>query len=133
MSNIIYLKNFSLLDEIEEHKLYQIERRNIFNNYYPLQLFSSKFFKNIEFENITIFYGGNGSRKTTLINIISDKTNASVKSNIDKGSFFDLYVKNCKYEMSYDYPSEIKKISSDDVFDYLLDVRSINANVNRKK
>lgn len=35
--------------------------------------------------------------------------------------------------MSYDYPSEIKKISSDDVFDYLLDVRSINANVNRKK
>lgn len=36
---MIYLKNFSLLDEIEEHKLYQIERRNIFNNYYPLQFF----------------------------------------------------------------------------------------------
>ena len=28
---------------------------------------------------------------------------------------------------------EIKLITSDDVFDYLIDVRSINANVNRQK
>lgn len=131
---MIYLRNFTLLDEIQEHNIvcYE-ERRNIFNNYYPLHLFSSKSFKEINFDKITIFYGGNGSGKTTLINMISQKLNASRKSPIDKGSCFDLYVEHCDYEMSFEQPMEIKLITSDDVFDYLIDVRSINANVNRQK
>lgn len=131
---MIYLKNFTLLDENQEHHIVCYEEiRRIFNNYYPLHLFSNKSFKNIDFNKITIFYGGNGSGKTTLINIISEKLNATRKSIIDKGSYFDLYVKHCNYEMSLDEPTEIKLITSDDVFEYLLDVRSINANVNRQK
>ena len=35
--------------------------------------------------------------------------------------------------MTYEEPIEIKTITSDDVFDYLLDIRSINANINRRK
>lgn len=65
--------------------------------------------------------------------MISQKLNASRKSSIDKGSYFDLYVEHCDYEMSFEQPMEIKLITSDDVFDYLIDVRSINANVNRQK
>ena len=131
---MVYLKKFTLLDEIQEHNIeFNEERRNIFNNYYPLHLFSSKSFKEINFDKITIFYGGNGSGKTTLINMISQKLNASRKSPIDKGSYFDLYVKHCDYKMSFDEPTEIKLVTSDDVFDYLIDVRSINANVNRQK
>lgn len=131
---MVYLKKFTLLDEIQEHNIeFNEERRNIFNNYYPLHLFSSKSFKEINFDKITIFYGGNGSGKTTLINMISQKLNASRKSPIDKGSYFDLYVEHCDYEMSFEQPMEIKLITSDDVFDYLIDVRSINANVNRQK
>lgn len=131
---MVYLKNFNLLDDIQEHNIVCYEEiRKIFNNYYPLHLFSNKSFKYIDFDKITIFYGGNGSGKTTLINIISEKLNASRKSSIDKGSYFDLYVKHCDYEMSFDGPTEIKLITSDDVFDYLLNIRSINANVNRQK
>lgn len=131
---MIYLKKFTLLDELQEHNIVSYEeQRRIFNNYYPLHLFSTKSFKNIDFDKITIFYGGNGSGKTTLINIISEKLNASRKSEIDKGSYFDLYVKHCNYEISFDEPIEIKLITSDDVFDYLLNIRSINANVNRQK
>ena len=131
---MVYLKKFTLLDEIQEHNIeFNEERRNIFNNYYPLHLFSSKSFKEINFDKITIFYGGNGSGKTTLINMISQKLNASRKSPIDKGPYFDLYVEHCDYEMSFEQPMEIKLITSDDVFDYLIDVRSINANVNRQK
>jgi len=127
---MVYLKKFTLLDEIQEHNIeFNEERRNIFNNYYPLHLFSSKSFKEINFDKITIFYGGNGSGKTTLINMISQKLNASRKSPIDKGSYFE----HCDYEMSFEQPMEIKLITSDDVFDYLIDVRSINANVNRQK
>ena len=79
------------------------------------------------------FVGTNGSGKTTLINMISEKLNASRRSKVNKGSYFDLYVDHCNYEMSFEQPTEIKLITSDDVFDYLLDVRSINSNVNREK
>lgn len=130
---MIYLKRFELLNEDKEHGLFDRERRRIFNTYYPIGIFSQKEFQEIIFDRITIFYGGNGSGKTTLLNIISEKLESLRKSNIDKGSFFDLYVETCKYEMTYEEPIEIKTITSDDVFDYLLDIRSINANVNRRK
>ena len=131
---MLYLKNFTLLDQVQEFTILRDEEtRRIFNNNYPLHLFPTRSFKNIDFDSITIFYGGNGSGKTTLINIISQKLNATRKSPIDKGSYFDLYVKHCTYEMSFEQPTEIKLITSDDVFDYLLDIRSINANVNRQK
>ena len=130
---MIYLKSFELLNENREHGLFDIERRRIFNNYYPIGIFTNKELEEIKFDRITIFYGGNGSGKTTLLNIISEKLESIRKSKIDKGSYFDLYVDKCSYEMSFEEPMEIKTITSDDVFDYLLDVRSINSNVNRRK
>ena len=44
---MVYLKNFSLLSERQEHDiLYYEETRQIYNNnYYPLHLFSQKEFK----------------------------------------------------------------------------------------
>ncbi len=131
---MIYLKKFTLLTDRQEHDIvFGKEMRRIFNSYYPIGLFSSKDLKELDFTTITIFYGGNGSGKTTLINMIAEKLEATRKTRLDKGSFFDIYVEDCKYEMSYEDPIDIKLISSDDVFDYLLDVRSINMNVNRKK
>lgn len=131
---MIYLKTFTLLDEEQEYNLARFrERRRIFNNQYPLQLFYVKEFQNIEFDNITIFYGGNGSGKTTLLNIIADKLLAERKSVIDKGSYFKLYVDECQFEMSSEEPIEVKVIASDDVFEYLLDIRAINSGVNKNK
>ena len=48
---MIYLKKFELLDEIQEHYLFDTEKRKIFNSYYPVGLFSTKGFKNIIFSN----------------------------------------------------------------------------------
>ena len=39
---MIYLKKFELLDEIQEHYLFDTEKRKIFNSYYPVGLFSTK-------------------------------------------------------------------------------------------
>ena len=132
---MIYLKNFSLLEEVDESNMITF-KMNIHNNLYPLKIFPEKGFKYIEFEPITIFYGGNGSGKTTILNIISDSINAS-KRNIDKkGDLFNQYVELCKqhYELIHkDECKAIKYISSDDIFDYLLDLKAINSNVNRRK
>lgn len=131
---MIYLKNFKLLSERQEHDILFGDMRNIYNNYYPIGIFPLKGLFDIEFSDITIFYGGNGSGKTTLLNVISEKLNANRKTFFDKGNHFDMYVKSCKNEMdTFKKPYEVKNISSDDVFDYLLDIKSINANVNRMK
>ena len=129
---MIYLKNFKLPNNEMESNIR--DPRQIYNgNYYPLGLFSSKELTNIDFENITIFYGTNGSGKTTLLNVISNKLNASRNNGINKGTNFDNYVSVCKFEMANNKPAEIKVVSSDDVFDYLLDIRSINNHINRRK
>ena len=131
---MIFIKKFILLDEREEHMVLSAESRNIYNSNYPVNIFSMKRLKEIELSDITCFYGGNGSGKTTLLNIIAEKLNANRKSIFSKSTIFDYYVKACETEFGfYDDPLEIKMVTSDDVFDYLLDIRSINASVNRKK
>lgn len=132
---MIYLKRFKLVTEVEEDGMIMYGK-NIHNNYYPLRIFPEKEFKQIEFEPITIFYGGNGSGKTTLLNIISETINASKRNINNKGDFFDQYVQICKRQYELVNQGEcksIKYITSDDVFDYLLDLRAINSNVNRRK
>ena len=132
---MVYLERFELLSEGQEGGML-VHRMNIYNNYYPLNIFPNKEFRNIIFEPITIFYGGNGSGKTTLLNIIGGALNAS-KRNVDKkGDIFDSYVNACKYSTELRHKDEcksIKYISSDDVFDCLLDLRAIDSGVNRRK
>lgn len=130
---MIYLKSFSILNSFQEDQVLQAEPRKIYNSIYPLKIFPCKELKDINFSNITIFYGGNGSGKTTLLNIIADKLKAKRKTKTDKGSYFKLYVDRCEYDLENEDYEDIKMISSDDIFDYLLDIRAINSNVNRKK
>lgn len=132
---MVFLKKFRLLNDNEEYDMI-CGMMNIHNNVYPLKIFPEKEFEVIDFEPITIFYGGNGSGKTTLLNIIGDTLNAS-KRNIDKKTvFFDDYTSRCKDTYDFAHQTEckaIKYISSDDVFDYLLDLKAINSSVNRRK
>ena len=128
----MFLKSFDLLGEKTEHDVL-CDKMNIYNTMYPFKIFPEKDLTSLEFDNITIFYGGNGSGKTTLLKIIAEKINASKKNITDYGKLFDTYVNLCNYEMPNRKFKEIKLILSDDVFDFLLDLRAINSNVNRKK
>ena len=131
---MVYITNFKLPDEVKEHYDLVNELRIYNGNYYPYGLFSSKSFTNIDFEPITIFYGGNGSGKTTLLNVITEKVEASRSGRVDKGMLFRKYASSCECDILHRYDcKEIKFITSDDVFDYLLDVRAINSGVNRQK
>lgn len=128
---MIYLRKFTLLDDEEELGIG--DERRIHNTSYPIGFFSRKEFKDVGFDSITIFAGNNGCGKTTLLNIISCKLGAERKEKMDKGTNFDMYVNFCKCDMALDRPMEIKHITSDDVFDYLLNIRAINSGVNRRK
>ena len=128
---MLYLKNFQLLSREKEYCV--VDLRKIFNNYYPLGIFTRKELSKIDFSDITIFYGGNGSGKTTLLNIIADKLQAKRNNQLDKGVYFYKYVQDCLYKMNNKAPFEIKIITSDDVFEYLLSIRAINSGINIRK
>ena len=134
---MIYLKTFKLLNLRAENDIMFLLAKNISNgNYYPLNMFPVRKFENIDFEPITIFYGGNGSGKTTILNIIGDAINASRRSINKRGDIFNAYIELCKnrYELIHQKECRIIKfISSDDVFDCLLDLRAINSGINRIK
>lgn len=130
---MVFLKSFNLLSESQEYSVI-FYKKNIFNSIYPFNIFPAKEMKTITFAPITIFYGGNGSGKTTLLNIIGSKLKASKKNIDNKGELFDDYVELIHdYELNLEETKEIKMISSDDVFDYLLDLRAINSKINRRK
>lgn len=122
---MVYLKEFNLLSEEFENSILINERRNYFHNQYPFRIFTDKKLEKIDFTNITILYGSNGSGKSTILNIIAEKLNAK-GLNFTGGEMFQTYVNHCKYETSLEIPDEVKIIKSDDVFDYIYNVKRIN-------
>lgn len=122
---MVYLKEFNLLGEDFENGILINERRNYFHNQYPFRIFTDKKLEKINFTNITILYGGNGSGKSTILNIIAEKLNAK-GLNFTGGEMFQTYVDYCKHETSLEIPDEVKIIKSDDVFDYIYNVKRIN-------
>lgn len=130
---MIFLKDFTLPSEDVEKGII-LGRLRIDSSLYPLNIFPQKELNKIEFAPITCIYGGNGSGKTTLLNIIATKIEASRKALENNNSLFKEYINNCFFNVANEYDLiEKKYISSDDIFDYLLDMRAINNKVYRTK
>lgn len=130
--NMIYLKKFNLLNENAESNLINGENRTYVKNRYPCNIFPERGLENIEFDTITFIYGGNGSGKSTVLNIIAEAINAQRERQFGKGEMFTNYIKLCNYEF-IKKPSEVKIISSDDVFEYLFNIRRINYGIYDKR
>ena len=62
------------------------------DNIYPCNLFTQKELTELDFENITILYGGNGSGKTTVLNIIAEKLGLERDTLYNRSNFFEDYV-----------------------------------------
>lgn len=131
---MIYLNRFNLPDEDNEWNFFVYgEKRTCFNTYYPFQIFPKMEFEEIEFEPVTIFYGGNGTGKTTLLNIIAEKLKVTRNSVFNRSNFFDIYVSKCRADILKRIPPESRIITSDDVFDYMIDVRNLNDGIHNKR
>lgn len=84
------------------------------------------------FEPITFFYGGNGSGKTTLINVIAECIGARRSASYNKSSFFGDFTERCSPDWASFY-QDSTVITSDDVFDYIFDLRALNEGVDVKR
>lgn len=108
-------------------------KRTCYDSFYPFKVLSQKDFKCIDFEPITILYGGNGSGKTTALNIIAEKLKLSRESVYNRSNFFEDYIGFCDMKLVKELPEGSKIITSDDVFDYMLNIRTLNEGIDKKR
>ncbi len=115
----------------------KLEMRCYSDNVYPFKVFALREMPTLSFVTpITLFYGGNGSGKSTLLNIIAEKLQLVREAPFNRTPFYEDYLELCFYRLAYgneSLPKGSRIITSDDVFDYLLDIRAINEGIDRKR
>lgn len=138
---MIYLENFQLQTEEEESNFFQSFNRTCFTNCYPFHFFPNiKKLTNLDFNDITIFCGGNGSGKSTILNIIAEKLELRRETPYNKTYFFNPYINKCRYQLNlyekedmHNFMSVSRIISSDDVFNHIISTRKRNENIDFKR
>ncbi len=130
---MIYLDYFTFPNEDKETDFIWTIQRTCYNSYYPFKILSAHYFERIDFEPVTILYGGNGSGKSTALNVIAEKLNISRDSIYNKSNYFPNYVRLCKYNLKTNIPVNSRIITSDDVFDYILNIRNLNKGIDQKR
>lgn len=119
--------------DAEEQFVNYIER-TCYSSFYPFGVFAENMLESLSFSEITILYGNNGSGKSTALNLMAEKIGAKRDTLFNKTSFFGDYLKMCSFEMTPgEKPEEIRMITSDDVFDFMLNLRALNEGVDRKR
>jgi len=108
-------------------------KRTCYDSFYPFKVLSAHGLERIDFEPITILYGGNGSGKTTALNVIAEKTAIQRDSVYNKSNFYPDYVKLCKMNLDSKLPEYSRIVTSDDVFDYMLNIRNLNEGIDQRR
>lgn len=107
-------------------------------SFYPFDILPDRGLYEIEFETITILYGGNGCGKTTVLNIIAEKLHLKRESLFNSGRFFSDYLKMCEYdERTFQRYGQFlnensRIITSDDVFEFSMKQREFNKQLFKK-
>ena len=122
----LYLKTFEFPPLSKEEGFLNEIEHTCYNTYYPFRVLSDKELDTIDFQPVTIFYGGNGSGKTTMLNIIAESIGAKRDTLYNRSSFFKDYLEMCDYKLWFIKPEHIRCITSDDVFDFMLNLRNLN-------
>ena len=130
---MIYLTSITFPSEDSEINFIWGIQRKCYDSFYPFKVLSARGLNKIDFEPVTILYGGNGSGKSTALNIIAEKTKINRDSIFNKSNFYADYINMCKIDIKSNIPENSRIITSDDVFDYMLSVRSLNEGINQKR
>ena len=127
-----YINKLTLVSSGEEFNFIRGQKRTCYNGVYPYKIFPEKELRHIEFAPITIFYGSNGSGKSTLLNVLAEKAKVIRHSAFSGSAFFQQYVDGCHLEGKR-IPDSSQILTSDDVFDYLLNIRYLNDGIDTRR
>lgn len=127
-----FVKKLQLPSEDQEIRFVLGQKRTCYNGVYPFKLFPKKELASLTFAPVTILYGGNGSGKTTLLNILAETLHLTRHSPFSGGAFFQEYVSLCKADFSV-IPLHSQILTSDDVSDYLLNLRTLNDGISQRR
>ncbi len=130
---MIYLKSFTFPNTDTEHGFFMDIQRTCYDSYYPFQILTKNDLDRLDFDTVTILYGGNGSGKSTALNVIAEKAGICRDSVYNKSNFFPDYVKLCRMNEEESIPKNSRIITSDDVFDYMLNIRNLNEGIDLKR
>ena len=124
----MYLRDFYFWDARDEDRLLQYEEGT---DYYPFRVLSRRGVSSMEFSPITILYGGNGSGKSTVLNIIASKLRLNRDVPLMAGPYFDTYIRGTSYNVELvngrkGIPNGSGIICSEDIFDMTLAIRGHN-------
>ncbi len=100
---------------------------------YPYGVLPKAGLDEIFFRPITILYGGNGCGKSTALNVIAEKLHLDRTSPFNRSRFFEDFTGRCRFSLEDDLPKGSRILTSDDVFDMMLDIRALNEGLDRKR
>lgn len=164
----MYLSWFRFPDIEEEYDFTLALKRRCYDTYYPFLVLSRHGLTRLDFNTITILYGGNGSGKSTALNVIAEKLGLARDTLYNRSCFFEDYTELCSFgagsapgegggdaaedgededpenedggwngraggRKAMRMPSGSRIITSDDVFDFMLNLRSLNNGIDRKR
>ena len=130
---MIYLSEFTFPDADREFDFRLSVKRTCYDTVYPFHVLSRKGLERIEFAPVTILYGGNGSGKTTALNVIGEKLGLKRDTLYNRSNFFEDYTALCRFETRAPIPENSRVITSDDVFDFMLNLRALNGGIDRRR
>lgn len=130
---MIYLSQFEFPHAEAEYAFLDNIKRTCYDTFYPFQVLSQHQLRQLEFAPVTILYGGNGSGKTTALNVIAEKLHLQRDTLYNRTNFFEDYTRLCHYTAERPIPKHSCVITSDDVFDFILNLRSLNEGIDQKR
>jgi predicted ATPase len=130
---ILYLTQFFFPDEDAEWHFFIDLKKKTYNTYYLFQVLPDKGLTQLDCSPITILNGGNGSGKTTVLNIIAEKLKLHREAPYNRTNFYQDYLKRTDATTVGKVPKTSAIITSDDVFDYMLTIREANAGIDRQR
>ena len=130
---MVYLSRFSFPDKEQEYDLFFSLKKTCYDSFYPFGILSRNGLRVLDFEPITILYGDNGSGKSTALNVIAEKLGIKRDTLCNRSSFMEDYAYMCDFETAHPLPAESGIITSDDIFDFMLNVRAVNEGVDIKR
>ena len=133
---MVYLTHFSFPSLEEEYTFHFQLKRTCYDTLYPFGILSKRHLECLDFDPVTILYGGNGSGKTTALNVMAEKLGLPRDTPYNRSNFFEDYTDRCDFRLAgptASLPAASRVITSDDVFDFMLNIRTLNQGIDRKR